>query len=161
MGLETAALVMAGVAAAAEVGKMGAESAAAKANDRALDLQAKQMELQNAQKTLSNYDVLQKVLDAQEAHMTVTGTAFSSPSFNAIQRATLNIASKKQKNLDIENEFNEENIRIEKQNVRNTLYSQLFGDTATIAMTGASLYHGAPAAASASGSAGAIPTLEI
>lgn len=139
MGLETAAIVMATVAVGAEVGKMGFEVAAANEKDKALDLQAKEMALQTQQKTLANYDVMEKVLDAQVAHMTTTGAAFSSPSFNAIQRATLNIGSKKQKNIDIEGDLTQENIEIEKRNVRNTLFAQLFGDTANIAMSAASV----------------------
>src|SRR5580658_8735300 len=102
MGLEVAALVMGGIFVASEVGKSAEEVKAANAEENALDLQAKQTALQTQQKTLSNYDVLQKVLDAQIAHETVTGTAFSSPSFNAIQRATLNIGSKKERNNEIE-----------------------------------------------------------
>jgi hypothetical protein len=139
MGLETAAIVMATVAVGAEVGKSVFEFQAANAKEHALDLQAKEMELQTQQKTLSNYDVMEKVLDAQIAHMTTTGAAFSSPSFNAIQRGTLNIGSKKQKNINIEGELAQENIDIEKQNVRNTLFSQLFGNAANAAMSTASV----------------------
>lgn len=133
MGLEVAAIAMAAVAVGATVGKMGMEVQAANEKEQALDLQAKQMALQTQQKTLANYDVMEKVLDAQVAHMTTTGTAFSSPSFNAIQRNTLNIGSKKQRNTDIEGDLAQANIDIEKQNVRTTLYAQLFGDTAQIA----------------------------
>ncbi len=132
MGLETAAIVMATVAVGAEVGKMGFEGAAANEKEKALDLQAKEMALQTQQKTLANYDVMEKVLDAQIAHMTTTGTAFSSPSFNAIQRATLNIGHFYDKATG-------ERIEIEKRNVRNTLFAQLFGDTANIAMSAASV----------------------
>jgi hypothetical protein len=133
MGLEVAAIAMAAVAVGATVGKMGMEVQAANEKEQALDLQAKQMALQTQQKTLANYDVMEKVLDAQVAHMTTTGTAFSSPSFNAIQRNTLNIGAKKQKNTDIEGDLAQANLDIEKQNVRSTLYAQLFGDTASIA----------------------------
>lgn len=139
MGLETAAIVLTAVAAGATVGKMGAEVSAANDKERALDLQAKEQTLQYQQKTLSNYDVLQKVLDAQTAQMTTRGVAFSSPSFNAIQRATMNIGSKKQSNLDTENTIAEENIDIEKENVRNTLYAQLFGDVSNLAFSAAGM----------------------
>lgn len=135
MGLEVAALVMGGIFVASEVGKSDEEIKAANAEENALDLQAKQTALQTQQKTLSNYDVLQKVLDAQIAHQTTTGTAFSSPSFNAIQRATLNIGSKKQSNIDIEGDLEQANIDIEKKNVRSKLYAQLFGNAAETAMT--------------------------
>jgi hypothetical protein len=148
MGLETAAIAMAAVAAGATVGKMGMEVAAENQKEKALDLQAKEMALQTQQKTLANYDVMEKVLDAQQAHMTVTGTAFSSPSYNAIARNTLNIGSKKQRNTDIEGDLADENIKIEKENVRNTLYAQLFGDTANLAMSAFSVAAKAPTAAS-------------
>ncbi len=135
MGLETAAIVMATVAVGAEIGKAVTQDIAADQKTQALNLQAKQLEIQRQEKTLSNYDVMEKVLQAQEAYMTVSGTSFSSPSFNAIQRNTVNIGAKKQKNTDIEGEFSRENIDIEKENVKNTLYAQLFGDVAETAMT--------------------------
>jgi len=146
MGLETAALVMAGVAVAAEVGKGVSETKAAGARKQALDLEGKQIELQTQQRTLQNYDVMEKVLDAQEAHMTTTGAAFSSPSYNAIQRNTLNISSKQQKNINIENAFQEESRKTEKENVRNSLYAQLFGDAAATATSVAGIYNKAPRA---------------
>jgi hypothetical protein len=135
MGLEVALVALAGVTVAAEVGKAGMQSKSAQEQEHALNLQAKQMQLQTQQKTLQNYDVMEKVLQAQTAHMTTTGTAFSSPSFNAIQRNTLNIGSKKQRNIDIEGELAQENIEIEKKNVRSKLYAQLFGDVAEAAQT--------------------------
>lgn len=144
MGLEAAAIVLATVAVGAEVGKSVFDIGAAGERERALDLQAKQLQLQTQQKTLQNYDVMEKVLDAQIAHMTVTGTAFSSPSFNAIQRATLNIGAKRQKNITIEGELAQENIEIEKENVRNSLYAQLFGNAATAATSAFSIYSKIP-----------------
>lgn len=144
MGLETAAIVMAAVATGATVGKMGFEYQAAQQREKALDLQAEQQTLQYQQKTLQNLDVMEKVLSAQTAAMTTRGVAFSSPSFNAIQRATLNIGAKKQTNTEIEKSIADENIDIERENVRNSLYAQLFGDTANLAMQGASLYMKAP-----------------
>lgn len=144
MGMETAAIVMAAVSVGAEVGKMGMEISAAQKRGEALDLMAKQMKLQNQQKTLANYDKIEKVLEAQEAAMTVRGVAFSSPSFNAIQRATLNIGSKAQKNIDIEGSLALANIEMEKQNVKTTLFAQLFGDVSTIASSAASAMAKAP-----------------
>lgn len=144
MGLETAALVMVGVAAAAETGKAISEVASAKQKEQALELNAKEMKLQAQQKTLANYDKVQSVLEAQEAAMTVRGVAFSSPSFNAIQRATLNIASKEQKNIDTEAAITQANIELEKQNVRTTLFAQLFGDVAATASAAAGVYAKAP-----------------
>ena len=135
MGLETAAILIA-VGAASKVGELSFASSAAAARQQGLDLQAKQLELQTQQKTLANYDSMTKVIDAQNAHMTTTGTSFSSPSFNAIQRETLNIGAKRQKNIDIEYELGEENIKIEKENVRNTLFAQMFGAASDIAFKG-------------------------
>ena len=130
MGIEVAALV---IAAAATAGKAVSEIEAANANENALELKAQQTRLQTQQKTLQNYDVMEKVTAAQIAHMTTTGTSFSSPSFNAIQRQTVNIAAKNQANIDITGELEEENIKIEKQNVKNSLYAQLFGDVSQVA----------------------------
>lgn len=138
MGIETAVFVMAGVAAAGEAAKMTYEVKAAHAKESALELQGKQLELQTQQKTLENYEVMEKVIDAQIAHMTTTGAAFSSPSYNAIQRNTLNIGARKARNIEIEGELAQQNIEIEKKNVRNSLYAQLFGDVAHIASTAAS-----------------------
>ena len=144
MGLETVAIVLGGVAVASEVGAASEQSKAATAETQALDLQSKEMALQTQQKTLSNYDVMEKVLDAQTAHMTTTGTAFSSPSFNAIQRNTLNIAGKQQKNTEIEGELEQENIDVEKQNVQSKLYAELFGDVAQGASAAFSMYSKMP-----------------
>lgn len=133
MGLETSALILASVALGAEVGKVGFEIAGAASKREALDLQGKQLQLETQQKTLQNYDLMEKTLDAQTAHMTTTGLAFSSPSYNAIERNTINIGAKRQKNIDIEGEITQRNIEIEKENVNNTLYAQLFGDVAQAA----------------------------
>lgn len=129
MGLEIAAVALFSVA---EIAKAGTEVAAAGAKESALGLEASEMELKNQQKTMSNYDVVKRTLDAQTAQQTVKGTAFSSPSFNAIQRNTLNEASKQQANTDIESDIEEANIAIEKQNVQSSLYASLFGDVANV-----------------------------
>ena len=134
-----ASLLILATAAAMEVGKGVMEVQAAKAQENALDLQAKQNELQYQQKTLSNLDSLDKVIQHQTAQMTTRGVAFSSPSFNAIQRNTENIAARQQKNLDIQKTFLDANVDIEKRNVKNTLYGQLFGDAANTLMSFAQL----------------------
>jgi hypothetical protein len=134
-----ASLLILATAAAMEVGKGVMEVQAAKAQENALDLQAKQNELQYQQKTLSNLDSLDKVIQHQTAQMTTRGVAFSSPSFNAIQRNTENISARQQKNLDIQKSFLDANVDIEKRNVRNTLYGQLFGDAANTLMSFAQL----------------------
>ncbi|MBX4189684.1 hypothetical protein KW791_00080 [Candidatus Parcubacteria bacterium] len=135
MGIEVAAVVLAGVAAASKAGQMVAETQAAKQKEDALDLQSRQQTLVYQQKTLSNYDVMEKVLDAQTAAMTTRGVGFESPSFNAIQRATYNVGAKKQRNLDIEEDLGQANIDLEKDNVKKTLHAQLFGDASSLAIS--------------------------
>jgi hypothetical protein len=149
MGLETAALVLGGIAIAGEVGQATMQSAAAAEKQKALDLQGKEMRLQSNQKTLANYDVMEKVIQSQQAHMTTTGAAFSSPSYNAIQRNTLNIGAKKGRNDAIEGSLSEENTQIEKANVQNTLYAQLFGDVSQGAKSAAGVYSAMPTKAGA------------
>jgi hypothetical protein len=126
------------------VGEGFEQSRAAEAKGAALDLEGKEIELQTSQKTLANYDAMQKALEAQIAHMTTTGFAFSSPSFNAIQRNTLNEGAKNQANIDIEGDIASANVEFEKANVSNTLWAQLFGDTAQAATMGYKLYNAAP-----------------
>lgn len=155
MGIETATIVMAAVATGATVGKMGMEVAAAQSKKDALNLQAKQITLQSQQKTLGNLDVMEKVLDAQAAALTTRGVAFSSPSYNAIQRATLNIGAKRGKNIETEKDLALENIKIEKENVNTTLFAQLFGDTASLAQSAFSISQGMP-----SSGANKLPQME-
>lgn len=128
MGFEVAVGALALVSAGAEVGKAISQNDAAASKTRALDLEANQIKLQTQQKTLNNYAVMEKVLASQEAAQTIRGTSFSSPSFNAIQRDTLNIGAKRQKNINIEGSLAEENIDIEKQNVKDRLISDMFSD---------------------------------
>ncbi|HEY2567216.1 MAG TPA: hypothetical protein VGH95_05895 [Candidatus Aquirickettsiella sp.] len=130
-----ASLLILATAAAMEVGEGVMQVQAAEGKEKQLDLQAKQNELQYQQKTLSNLDNLNKVIQHQTAQMTTRGVAFSSPSFNAVQRDTENIAAKQQKNLDIEKSLSDNLIDIEKRNVRNSLYSQLFGDVGSLGLS--------------------------
>lgn len=129
-----ASLLILATAAAMEVGEGVMQVQAAEGKEKQLDLQAKQNELQYQQKTLSNLDNLNKVIQRQTVQMTTRGVAFSSPSFNAVQRDTENIAARQQKNLDIENKLSN-TANIEKRNVRNSLYSQLFGDVASLGLS--------------------------
>lgn len=130
-----ASLLILATAAAMEVGEGVMQVQAAEGKEKQLDLQAKQNELQYQQKTLSNLDNLNKVIQQQTAKMTTRGVAFSSPSFNAVQRNTENIAARQQKNLDIEKSLSDNLVDIEKRNVRNSLYSQLFGDVASLGLS--------------------------
>lgn len=144
MGIETAILVGAVVTAGAEAGKAFSQIKSANAQEQALDMQAKQAQINYQQKTLDNYDRTLKLIDAQKAAMSVRGVAYSSPSFNAIQRESINITSRKQKNFDIENSLAQLNIENEKENVKNSLYAQLFGDVASLANFGLNAYSKMP-----------------
>lgn len=134
-----ASLLILATAATMEVGKGVMDIQAAKAQENALDLQAKQNEMLYQQQTLSNLDSLDKIIQHQTAQMTTRGVAFSSPSFNAIQRNTENIAAREQANLNTQKSISDANINIEKQNVKNSLYSQLFGDAASFGLSFAQL----------------------
>ena len=96
----------------------------------ALDLKREQTELQYQQKTLSNFELTNKILDSQISEASARGISMYSPSLEAIQRSTLNTGAKNQKNFDTEESIFERNIKIEKRNVRDTFVGQLFGDAA-------------------------------
>lgn len=146
MGIEAATLVAAAtyITAAAAVGTSVAEIAAANQKTQALELQQKQSALQTQQKTLSNYDVMEKTIAAQIAHQSQTGTAFSSPSFNAIQRNTVNIGARTAANTELEGKITQANAESEKANVRNTLFAQLFGNASNVAFSAAAINKSAP-----------------
>ena len=137
MGTIDAAIAIMAISATAKAGQSAFEAASASEKRQALDLQAKALELETQQKTLGNYDVMEKVIAAQQAHMTTTGAAFSSPSFNAIQRHTVNTAAKQAKNIEIEGELAQRNLEYEKKNVKNTLFAQLFGNASELGMAAA------------------------
>lgn len=123
----------------------------AQAQTESLDLEAKENQIQTQQKTLSNYDNMEKLLEAQQAHMTTTGVAFSSPSYNAIARNTINIGSKYEKNVELESSIENSNIKLEKQNVRSQLYAQLFGDASSAAFTAAGINSKMPTSSASAG----------
>ncbi len=144
MGLETAGFAMAAIAAGATIGKMSAEEEAAQANLSAINLQSKLSALQYQQKTLQNLDITDKMLSRQAAQLSTRGVAFSSPSFNAIQRETLNIGGRKQANTDIEQSLSQQAFEIEKQNVKKSLHASLFGDAANFAFNAIGLAEKVP-----------------
>ena len=136
------------VASVATIGEGVMQYKGAESKEAGLDLQAKQNILTCQQKQLSNLDSISKVLDRQEAQSTVRGIdASMSPSFNAIERNTLNIGAKEGTNLNTESTLMERNVDIEKQNVKNTLYGQLFGDAAQLGMSFAGLQGKVPTTA--------------
>lgn len=104
-----------------------------------LKTQSKEQQLMYQEKALNNLDAVQNMFDAQVAWQSVSGSAMSSPTFNAIQRNTANIGARKQRNLDLEEDIVQSNIRAEKANVKNTLYSQLFGDVLNLASAGTNI----------------------
>ena len=134
-----ASLLILATAAAMEVDQGVMQVQAAKAQENQLDLQAKANEVKYQQDMLSHMNNLDHVLQTQTVEMSTRGVAFSSPSFNAVQRHTENIAAKQKKSLDLSKSLFESQIAIEKSNVKNTLYAQLFGDVAKLGLSFAQL----------------------
>lgn len=126
----TALMVVAGASKAAQA---GVEIFGEQEKEEAINLAAKQRELQYQQKTLANYDTTNKILDAQLVQASARGISLGSPSLEAIQRETSNVGARRQANLDIEEDIFERNARIEKENARMSLAAQLFGDAASFA----------------------------
>ena len=138
MGFE-ASIALAAISAGATIAKGNAEYEAEQANLSAIDAQSKLMSLQYQQKNLQNLELTDKMLSRQAAQLSTRGVAFDSPSFNAIQRQTINAGGKKANNLAIEESLNQQALRLEKSNVRATLHAQLFGDAANFAFNAAGL----------------------
>lgn len=130
MGLETALLVIGG---GSLIGEGVSQISASESQTRALALQHEQELIQYQQKTISNYDSLQKVLQAEEAEATVRGVSLSSPSLGAVARNQMNISAKTQGNLDTQKSIQDENYENEKDNVQDTLFAKLFGDVSSAA----------------------------
>lgn len=139
-----AGLLIIATAAAMEVGEGVMQVQAAKAQENQLDLQAKANQVKYQQDVLNNANHLDQVLQRQTAEMSTRGVAFSSPSFNAVQRNTENIAAKQKKNLDLSKNLFDNQIAIEKSNVKNSLYAQLFGGVAKLGLSFAQLQNSRP-----------------
>jgi len=135
MGLEAAGYALAAISAGATIGKMSAEKEAEQANLSAINQQSKLTALQYQQKTMQNLDIIDKMLSKQAAQVSTRGVTFDSPSFNAIQRDTINTGSRKQANLDTEQTLAQQTLDIERKNVKSTLHAQLFGDAANFAFS--------------------------
>lgn len=125
----SALLVMAGTRVAAA----GFKISAADEKINSLELTKEQGVLAHQQKTLANFETMQKVLDSQVAQATTRGIGLGSSSLEAIQRNTVNVAAKNQSNLDVEEDIFKRNVENEKSNVKSTLYAELFGDVSTVA----------------------------
>jgi hypothetical protein len=118
---------------AARVGESVMEMSAADQKLASLNMAKDESIVKHQQKTLANFDTTQKILDSQIASATTRGVGLGSSSLEAIQRHTFNIGAKKQQNLDTEQDLIQENIAAEKSNVRDTLFSELFGNAASTA----------------------------
>lgn len=99
---------------------------------RAIDLQSKQSTLRHQQELLSNYDILEQTLATNLAEASAKGIGLGSPSFEAVERSTINKIAKEERNLNLEESIYQEGLKVEKGNVKNTLYSSLFGDVASV-----------------------------
>lgn len=119
--------------------KAGFEMNAADEKAASLDLIKQQGVLAHQQKTLANFETMQKVLDRQVAEATTRGVGLGSQSLEAIRRNTLNIGARQASNLEIEQNIFERNIEAEKSNVKSTLFAELFGDVASMASDFASV----------------------
>lgn len=140
-----AGLVVLGIASAAAEGASAYESyEGEQAQQQAISEQEKEQQIQYQQKTINNYDLMQKTLDAQQAELTTRGVGAGSPSFNAIQRNTYNTGAKAQGNLNLEEDIAQQNLQTEKDTVRSKLYSDLFGDATSLATSGYGMASKAP-----------------
>lgn len=130
MGMEIAMMAVSAASAVGEgVSQVDAEHAAL----TGLNTEGKEQTISYQQKTLANYDSLQKLTDAQTAEASVRGFSLGSASFNAIQRASVNKAAKEQQNLNLTEDIVQNNITTEKKNVADSLFAQLFGDVVGVA----------------------------
>lgn len=148
MGMETAGLILAGISVAGEVGKAYAQTESAREQQRSLDLMEKQTTLSYQQQKLQSMSSLEKFLDAQVANASVSGFAFSSPTFNAIQRATVNTGMQELSNLVLGENIAKRNIEMERRKVKNTLFAQLFGDVTETAFSAANIWTKMPTSGS-------------
>ncbi len=128
MGIETILLV----SAALKGGQAIAGGFQASAESEALDLKSKQENLRYQQESLKQLDLMEKVLDRQVVQAVAKGVSTSSPSFLAIRENTFNEGAKGQKNLETEESIFQQNIKIEKGNVKASLFSKMFGQAADI-----------------------------
>lgn len=132
------------IAAAGTVGESYMDIKAEQAGEEALDLKEKADKLRFTQKTLSNYDTMQKVLDRETATASTRGVALSSASLGAQTIDIFNTGSKEQANLDIEKAIARENISLERRNIQNSLFSKLFSNATSLATSLASAKAGMP-----------------
>ncbi len=124
----TIILVASAVASAAGIaGSVVAEQNSAKAAEGALDVQAKQMDVQFEQKKAAEYQKLNANLDRQQAVAAASGTSMRSPSLAAIKLGTAKAGAQTQKNLDTEQSIARANIEAERAAIKAKLAGGLFG----------------------------------
>lgn len=129
MGLEVGiALAVVGYA-----GNVTSTLQAANAEQSALNLMAKQKTVEYQQKVLRTNDVIKRTADAQIAAATSRGYKLSSPTFNAMQLDVINQGASALEDITTEQEVMKANIAAERENISNTMYSRLFGDTINLA----------------------------
>jgi hypothetical protein len=134
-----APIALAVIATAATGAKMYTDVQAAKAANQALDIASKNEQIKTNQKQLANMDVMQKVLDAQQASAGARGYTLNSASLNAIERDTINRGAKEGRNIELEGSIAQTNIGIERANVKRSLFARMFGDVAGLGMNIAGL----------------------
>ena len=129
----------------ATVAAAGEQAEATSRQEKALDEQSKNTQLQYLQKSNSRLSQLTTILGQQEAIETTKGVSLGSASFNAIQRQTFNISQKRQTNLNLEEKANQAAIASKKQNLESSLFASLFGDVAGAASAGSAIKSNTPA----------------
>lgn len=123
----TAVLIGSAIASAAGVaGGLSAEQAAAKSANQALDLKAKQVDLQAEQKKAAEYQKLNANLDRQQAIAAASGTSSRSTSLASLKLGTAKSGAKAQKVIEVEQDIARANIEAERQAIKHKLAGGLF-----------------------------------
>jgi len=145
MGVDVS-IALAAISAGATVAKMSAEKEAAQADLSAINQQSRLQSIQYQQKQLQNLDLTEKMISKQTAQMTTRGVAFDSPSFNAVQRDTINTGSKQARNDKLTDSIAQDALNDERRNVKRTLHAKLFGEVAEFSFNAANLVSKLPKA---------------
>ena len=134
MGVGAAATAIGvGVNAIAGAGEANAQQEAAESKQAALQVENKELTLQDQQSAMATYDNLNKLLQTQEAQAVAKGVSVASPSVEAIQDNSLTVAARKIKNQDLETKIQQANNLTEINNTKQALNAQLFGDAGNFA----------------------------
>lgn len=155
----TAAIVLGAVAIVGEGASLYESYQGEQAKLSAIDLEQKQSTIQSQQKSLANLDLIDKVLARQTAEATTRGVALSSPSFNAIQRETLNEGAKAGQNIAVEGSIMDANFANERENTKRQLMAQVFGSVASMATGAAGLVNKMPTTAGSARPAPSFSTM--